>query len=525
MRKNRLTENSIQALYNYGKAVDQNKLTKTEANKQFMQEYPDAASPSSVEYYINCYSKMKNGESMTWTANYEVLIYYAEHLIQENDSSIGKLVCQSMLGTGESQIKKNKETMGRRLIEDAHKLAAKYHLTLDPKEPAPMENPSASQSRDPKSVLGHIESYIRQQGFTYPDSTLANFYLSLKAKPFVILAGTSGTGKTRLVRLFAKAAGATEQNGRYRQVAVRPDWSDSADLLGHRNLNGDFVPGAITDFLEQAAKDLDHPYFLCLDEMNLARVEYYFSDLLSVMETRNLQDGHIVTDPVAVDGYAGQLTFPENLYVIGTVNMDETTFPFSRKVLDRANTIEFSYVELLSGLEEPEGEGEEKPLEPLDLENGFFRSDWLLLRQCLQKPEDRAFVRTWCEKLQELNEILQKADAHVGYRVRDEVLFYLLYNKKGGLLTDEQAFDREILQKILPRIQGSSTAIRDLLQDLFQVCAGDFEAYQTDSGELYRKMEKFRKDHEGEIPYPETAKKLVYMMRRYEEDGFTSYWL
>jgi 5-methylcytosine-specific restriction enzyme B len=224
-----------------------------------------------------------------------------------------------------------------------------------------------------------------------------------------------------------------------------------------------------------------------------------------------------------VDGYAGRLIFPENLYVIGTVNMDETTFPFSRKVLDRANTIEFSYVDLMSGLEEPEEGG--KPLEPLDLENSFFRSDWLLLRQCLQSPENREFVEKWCGKLKELNEILQKADAHVGYRVRDEILFYLLYNKKGGLLTDSQAFDREILQKILPRIQGSSTAIRELLTELYKVCAGDYEEYQTDSGQIYRKMEKFRKDHKEQIPYPETAKKLIYMMRRYEEDGFTSYWL
>lgn len=513
----KITESAIQALYQYGKAVAKGQLPLMDAARKLNSEHPEVAI-SSAKHYINWYHKMEQGEILTWNSNSELLLYYAERMIQEEGPVVGARACRSVIQFG---VHANREE----LIQDAHKLAAKYHLTLDPKEPAPMEKPHLSQPQDPKSVLAHIESYIQQQGFTYPDSTLANFYLSLKAKPFVILAGTSGTGKTRLVRLFAKAAGATEQNGRYRQVAVRPDWSDSADLLGHRNLNGDFVPGAITDFLEKAAKDLGHPYFLCLDEMNLARVEYYFSDLLSVMETRNLQDGHIVTDPIAVDGYAGQLIFPENLYVIGTVNMDETTFPFSRKVLDRANTIEFSYVDLMSGLEEPEGEAEEKPLEPLDLENGFFRSDWLLLRQCLQKPEDRAFVRIWCEKLQELNDILQKADAHVGYRVRDEVLFYLLYNKKGGLLMDKQAFDREILQKILPRIQGSSTATRDLLKDLFQVCAGDFEGYQTDSGELYAKMEKFRKDHEGEIPYPETAKKLVYMMRRYEEDGFTSYWL
>ncbi len=511
----KITESGIRALYEYGKKVAQDKLPLMEAARQLNNEHPEVAI-SSAKHYINWYQKMKQGEALTWNSNSELLLYYAERMIQEEGPVVGARACRSVIKFGEHA---NREE----LIQAAHQLAAKYHLTLDPKEATPMENSPSSQPQDPKSVLDHIETFIFQQGFTYPNSTIANFYLSLKAKPFVILAGTSGTGKTRLVRLFAGAAGATEKNGRYRQVAVRPDWSDSADLLGHRNLNGDFVPGAITDFLVKAAGDLSHPYFLCLDEMNLARVEYYFSDLLSVMETRNLRNGQIVTDPISVDGYAGRLIFPENLYVIGTVNMDETTFPFSRKVLDRANTIEFSYVDLMSGLEEPEEGG--KPLEPLDLENSFFRSDWLLLRQCLQSPENREFVEKWCGKLKELNEILQKADAHVGYRVRDEILFYLLYNKKGGLLTDSQAFDREILQKILPRIQGSSTAIRELLTELYKVCAGDYEEYQTDSGQIYRKMEKFRKDHKEQIPYPETAKKLIYMMRRYEEDGFTSYWL
>lgn len=517
MSRGKMTPEIMEDLYNYAKQYFYGKITIPVATEIIKKKYGEKiVKPSSTQYYLKWFPLMYEGKTQSWNTGSELIIYFVNRIIKDYGLQIGNQACKSAFEF--AKIRNNKK-----LLKDVNQLADKYHFVLDTKEPASMEKPSASQLRDLKAVLGHIEAYIRQQGFTYPDSTLANFYLSLKAKPFVILAGTSGTGKTRLVRLFAKAAGATEQNGRYRQVAVRPDWSDSADLLGHRNLNGDFVPGAITDFLEQAADDLEHPYFLCLDEMNLARVEYYFSDLLSVMETRNLQDGHIVTDPIAVDGYAGRLTFPENLYVIGTVNMDETTFPFSRKVLDRANTIEFSYVDLMSGLEEPEENGE--PMEPLNLGNGFFRSDWLLLRQCLQDPENRAFAEKWCAKLLELNAILQKADAQVGYRVRDEILFYLLYNKKSGLLTDEQAFDREILQKILPRIQGSSTAIKDLLSELFQVCAGDYEAYQTDSGQIYRKMEQFRKDHEGEIPCPETANKLVYMMRRYKEDGFTSYWL
>lgn len=118
-----------------------------------------------------------------------------------------------------------------------------------------------------KETLASIKNYIAAKGFTFDECLVENYYLSLKSKPFVILAGTSGTGKTRLVRLFAEAIGATSQNGRYKLVSVRPDWSDSSDLFGHVNLNDKFIPGAIIDFVKQAELDCKNPYFLCLDEM------------------------------------------------------------------------------------------------------------------------------------------------------------------------------------------------------------------------------------------------------------------
>ena len=95
--------------------------------------------------------------------------------------------------------------------------------------------------------IGKIAAFINAKGFKYDDNLLKNFFLSLKTKPFVLLAGTSGTGKTRLVRLFAEAIGAYG-SGRYKQVAVKPDWSDSTDLFGHVNLDNKFVPGAIIEF-------------------------------------------------------------------------------------------------------------------------------------------------------------------------------------------------------------------------------------------------------------------------------------
>ena len=375
-----------------------------------------------------------------------------------------------------------------------------------------------------KDTISRIKEYIEAKGFSYQDGLIENFYLSLKSKPFVILAGTSGTGKTRLVKLFAEAVGANTTNGRYKMVSVRPDWSDSSDLFGHVDLNGKFIPGAIIDFVKRAELDSTHPYFLCLDEMNLARVEYYLSDFLSVIETRDLQAGHIISDPLvsgtyygsdaAAAGKYGTVPFPENLYVIGTVNMDETTFPFSRKVLDRANTIEFSFVDLTPPTEWAPG----MPA-PLNLGNGFLKTEYLLLAQCADQQET---VNSYCLELQRLNRILQQANAHVGYRVRDEFVFYLLNNKAAELLPENEAIDNEIMQKILPRIQGSSASIKNMLCELFRICAGDYEGQNTESDLSSKMMTVAQKP---DCKYPKSAQKIAFMVRRFEEDGFTSYWL
>ena len=348
-----------------------------------------------------------------------------------------------------------------------------------------------------KEQINAIESYIAAKGFNYDGNLVENFYLSLKSKPFVILAGTSGTGKTRLVRLFAEAIGAE-----YNLVSVRPDWSDSSDLFGHVDLNQKFVKGDIIDFVKQAELNPTKPYILCLDEMNLARVEYYMSDILSTIETRRFENGQIVTDAViptsiygndtAAAGRYGKVMLPGNLYIVGTVNMDETTFPFSKKVLDRANTIEFSYVDLLAM-----PSFEKHTAQKQTLTNDFLVSEYITLNDC--NAADREYIEGVCTKLQRINTILESANAHIGYRVRDEIVFYMLNNKQSELLEENVAFDNQIMQKILPRIQGSSDSIKKMLDELLKLCESE--------------------------KYDASTKKINFMIKRYEEDGFTSYWL
>ncbi|MFC3749534.1 MrcB family domain-containing protein [Paenibacillus sp. GCM10012306] len=390
------------------------------------------------------------------------------------------------------------------------------------------------------SILHQIQSHIRRKGFFFPEHLIENFYLSLKTKPFVILAGISGTGKTRLVKLFAEALGATGDNSQFTLIPVRPDWSDPADLLGYKDLSGWFKPGPLTEVLVEARKPENghKPYFICLDEMNLARVEHYFSDLLSVLETQDWQqEGKIRTQDLISSTLLdkpedqvkyGSLGIPENVFLIGTVNMDETTHPFSKKVLDRANTLEFNYINLQQYPDMKEQEDAEDPANLAELNHLFLRSDYLQLVDAYDTNKELV-VRT-TERLVKINALLEDIHAHVGFRVRDAICFYMIYNDRYNLMGEEEAFDWQLLQKILPRIQGSHSTVRRVLLNLMKVALGtgsdvtvDISKLMDDVSPLYMKWAA------GQTPptavHPQSARKLAFMLRRLEEDGFTSYWL
>ncbi len=389
-------------------------------------------------------------------------------------------------------------------------------------------------------TIDYIYDFIVSKGYTYEESLIKNLYISLKTKPFVILSGISGTGKSKIVELFAKALGATDKNKRFNLVPVKPDWSDSTDLLGFRNIEGKFTPGIITTVCYEAMIHPEHPYFICLDEMNLARVEYYFSDILSLMETRRLnEDNEIITntllseeqigrDSVSISTY-GDVYIPQNLYIIGTVNMDETTFPFSKKVLDRASTIEFNKVDLNYSFEEDtlssdnsNGDGEIKVYH-----NDFLKSEFLKIKDC---KEFKDIAQKVISELIKINTSLEKYNCHFGYRVRDEITFYMIYAMKDNLISFDEAFDICIVQKILPKISGSSSEVLDMLFDIFEL----FNDYKfanrecLEDRELSELKAKVTAIDEGyadiNYNYRLTNEKLIYMIRRFIRDGFTTFW-
>lgn len=382
-------------------------------------------------------------------------------------------------------------------------------------------------------TIEYIHNYIKANGFIYDKELINNFYISLRTKPFVILSGISGTGKSKLVELFANAIGATANNGRFKLIPVKPDWSDATDLLGYRDIEGKFNPGIITEIAYKAMLNPDVPYFICLDEMNLARVEYYFSDILSLMETRRINDdGEIITnnllskeqigrDEVAFNKY-GDVYIPQNLYVIGTVNMDETTFPFSKKVLDRANTIEFNEVNLNYSFDDIFEVSED--VEAKVYHNDLLKSQYLKISQC---KDYKDIAKEVIDELIKINNVLEVYNQHFGYRVRDEIVFYMIYAVREKLMSFEEAFDNCVVQKILPKISGSSNETLDILKELFSL----FNDYKFDaSGYLeendIKAMEKAIKSNNdsGIIKYKLTNKKLIYMIRRFLRDGFTTFW-
>ncbi|PFK00814.1 restriction endonuclease [Bacillus cereus] len=403
----------------------------------------------------------------------------------------------------------NKMPSEKELVEDLEEMLGYYEGFIAYKEEGTKYEMIYERKEvylDQQSIIDHVSSYIQSKGFYYEKKDLINFFLSLKTKPFVILSGISGTGKTKIVQWFAESLGATEENGQFTLIPVRPDWSDSSDLLGYVNLQGEFQERPLIKVLETADANPNRPYFVVLDEMNLARVEYYFSDFLSVMESRKWKDGKIVTSPVLPESITNKhIMIPSNVYIIGTVNMDETTHPLSKKVLDRANTIEFNTVNLdyfnfLMDVEEKEAE---------IVSNSSLAAKYLHLKECFKENED--LVRNISSVLIEINKTLESVGAQVGYRIRDEICFYMAYNEQGKLLSFDEALDYQIYQKILPRLAGSDGRTEEVLKQLYVLCANE----EYDSGN----------NADSYAKYPRSANKLSHMLRRFEYDGFTSFWI
>ena len=380
------------------------------------------------------------------------------------------------------------------------------------------------------------------------------FVTAIKSKPFLLLAGISGTGKSRIVRELARAcwdANSEEFNSQkpknFEMVQVKPNWHDSSELIGYvSRIDGvRYVIGPFLKFMVKAIQDPKTPYFLCLDEMNLAPVEQYFAEYLSVVESRKRQDdGTITTDPIVdysnTEEYKSlidqlfpdddelrkeylteeggkRLSIPNNLIVVGTVNMDETTFSFSRKVLDRAMTIEMNEVDLKGGLEE-----RYEHIGKLGLAE--------LVGTAVEGVDVYSKYKDVCDTsiayLQRINDILEGTPFKVAYRTRNEVLLYVVnnlsYNKIEG--DDESTYKEEFViaraldeitnMKILSRIEGDETKVsKAFLDDLGKAIK---EGLESVFAELF--------DDDDDDVYTSVSLAKLNEMKKRLESGYTSFW-
>jgi hypothetical protein len=359
------------------------------------------------------------------------------------------------------------------LLADHH-LPTTWRNDLLVSDPAHSAN-AAVLSMTESSLLVDLHDFFTQRGLILRRDEVINFYLSLKPRAFVILSGISGTGKSWLSRLFAEAlrGGQGSPDDNFAQIPVGPEWRDKTYLLGFWNqLTNEFQPGPMYTAIKAADSQNDAPFFALLDETNLARIEYYFSDFLSVMETREDRGGNYETLPIGFSPKEA-LPIPDNLFVVGTVNVDESTHGLSRKVLDRANTIELDEVDLdllpaATGTGQPEARlatlGEH-------LRDRRFRT----LADVAQQYPDK--LDEWNEFVKAANAVLKMKRRHFGARVRDEIVIYMAYawdllqdaqatGADLGDFSERRALDYQFVQKIIPRLFGTQDELAELLSEL-----------------------------------------------------------
>ena len=309
--------------------------------------------------------------------------------------------------------------------------------------------------------LAQFDAVVRRRGFTFTTEDLINLHACVKTGGLTILAGPSGTGKSSLPRLYAEALGCLDE---YLHVPVRPDWLDDRDLLGAFNaIAGRFEPpsaGLVERLIAAAADEAGGYggiYPICLDEMNLARVEHYFAQFLSVLELPPDARALTLFAPGLArpsDPYAAHRRIPlgTNVRFLGTVNIDETTHFFSPKVLDRAQVVAFAAPDLAApGRAEPGG-ASPASLRPVSLATYL---GWA--RRGPQGGEAREF-------LLKVNDVLRRSRLGLGYRQRDRVLDYVASARP--FLAEDRALDFQLMQVVLPRLRPAAPHYKETLRAL-----------------------------------------------------------
>jgi 5-methylcytosine-specific restriction protein B len=376
------------------------------------------------------------------------------------------------------------------------------------------------------SLITSFMNASSQQNLLFSSYLTKRYIASLATKPFVIFTGLSGSGKTKLAQTFAKWI--CESDDQYKIIPVGADWTNREPLLGYPNSlepdkyvlpdNGalDLILAAIENAKGKELKDCE-PYFLILDEMNLSHVERYFADFLSGMESKediSLYAGTARNDEIGRN-IPQNIKLPPNLFIVGTVNIDETTYMFSPQVLDRANTIEFR-------------------VDKKDLERFFDSQHYETIEMAvgIGAAFSRGFMalvskvtlvtHNYEEQLLGFFKALQPIGAEFGYRTANEMNRLMAQLEGLGLETNENVLDAAVMQKLLPKLHGSRTKLNKVLPLLASFC---FKGCSMEQAKII--LDEVKREgliiSENKPNLPLSFAKIARMYNAAQENGFTSY--
>lgn len=373
---------------------------------------------------------------------------------------------------------------------------------------------SGIKSKTEKFNVNSFSESVLESGLIFSETLINRFVASLLTKPFVLLTGLSGSGKTKIAQSFVQWI--CEDESQYKIIPVGADWTNREPLLGYPNgLNANeyILPdsGALNIIIESAKpENQNKPYFLILDEMNLSHVERYFADFLSVMESNdkiNLYSGNTRKD-LEGNNVPNEIFWSKNLFIIGTVNIDETTYMFSPKVLDRANTIEFrvdetnikSFFDLPSKID----------LSVLESKGSSMAQNFLEISQDNSIDKDDEYTDVFVKFFNEL----KKVGAEFGYRTAVEMLLLIKKLNTISSLSKNESVDIAVMQKLLPKLHGSRSKISKVLDALILLCLKDGQTFSI------AKSDEVLAEN---VNYPVAYEKLVRMYKNVLDNGFTSY--
>lgn len=376
-------------------------------------------------------------------------------------------------------------------------------------------------------TINNFQNSTKSAGLTYSNQLITRYISSLATKPFVLLSGLSGSGKTKLAQSYAQWI--CENEKQYCIVPVGADWTNREPLLGYVNaLNPEeyILPenGALQLIIEaNKTENQNKPYFLILDEMNLSHVERYFADFLSVMESKDKFKLHSDKENEK-SRVPYELGWSKNLFIIGTVNIDETTYMFSPKVLDRANVIEFrvSETEISDFLSSPK----EIDLSQLKTKGATMASSFIEIAK--NKDFEEVDTTQLNASLKEFFVQLQKSGAEFGYRTAMEIhRLYQQVSVINNTISQNEKIDIAIMQKLLPKLHGSRRKLCPILEVLAKFCVEENIDFKKDFLEnkdfnLYKKVDD-KLVLKGSILYPLSLEKITRMYQGAIENGFASY--